>query len=227
MEIFHHAERSTALDLAAYIDHTILTPTTVSADVERICLEAVEYGFVAVCVPPLFVEQAARLLKNASTQVATVVGFPLGYSDVKAKVAETRLALKQGADEIDMVIQIGSLLEGKHKNVQEDIAAQKKLCAEGNALLKVIIETSLLDRSQIEKVCEICAALQVDFVKTSTGFNGKGAEVDTVAFMRSVLPASIQIKASGGIRDRETALKMIQAGATRIGASAGIKIVSE
>lgn len=215
------------MNLATYIDHTILKPATVSADVERICQEAIEYGFVAVCIPPVFVELAAGLLKDHPTKVSTVVGFPLGYHSIASKEEETRLALKQGADEIDMVIRIGSLLEGKLEEVEEDIAAQMKLCADDGAALKVIIETSLLDRSQIEKVCEICAVLQVDFVKTSTGFSGKGAEVDTVAFMRSILPPSVQIKASGGIRDRETALKMIKAGATRIGASAGIKIVSE
>lgn len=219
------------MKLASYIDHTILKPGTLNEDVQRLCREAVQYEFAAVCVPPLFVKLAHQLLQAHSTKkqpfVATVIGFPMGYHEKEIKAAECLRAIADGADELDMVIPIGRLLESDWDFVRADIALQAAVCSKHRKVLKVIIESGLLNREQIRKVCEICTSLKVDFVKTSTGFHGKGAEAETVAFMRSVLPEPIQIKASGGIRDKAAALKMIEAGATRIGASAGIRIVSE
>ncbi len=213
--------------LAATIDHTILKPTTKSADVRQLCVEAVKYGFAAVCVPPIFVEEAAEFLAKEETKVATVVGFPMGYHQKEVKAEETMRAIADGADEIDMVVSIADLSSGNWEAVKQDIALQSELCHATEVQLKVIIESGLLEETEIRKVCEICTEVGVDYVKTSTGFHGTGAELKTVELMRSVLPASIKIKASGGIRDKATALAMIEAGADRIGASAGVKIVTE
>lgn len=209
------------MNLAKYIDHTILKAPAARADIERLCKEAAQYGFASVCVNPFWVPLCAGLLKDSGVAVCTVVGFPLGANTAAAKVLETELAVKQGAVEIDMVINIGALKSGMFDIVEEDIKAVRAACK--NKILKVIIETSYLTEEEKIKVCKISAAAGADFVKTSTGFSDKGASADDVKLMAKA--SGIKVKASGGVKTKEDALKMIDAGASRIGTSSGIQIV--
>ncbi|MGN0024069.1 MAG: deoxyribose-phosphate aldolase [Candidatus Avelusimicrobium sp.] len=208
---------------AKLIDHTILKPVATKEDVRRICDEAKTYGFFSVCINPYWVTYAKELLKGADVKVCTVIGFPLGANTTAVKEYETADALKNGADEIDMVINIGALKSGDYETVFNDIAAVRKAC-EGK-ILKVIIETSQLTEEEKVKACKLAAEAKADFVKTSTGFTGGGATVADVALMRASVPANMQVKASGGVRSREDFDAMVKAGATRIGASSGVKII--
>lgn len=208
---------------AKLIDHTILKPIATKEDVRRICDEAKTYGFFSVCINPYWVTYAKELLKGTDVKVCTVIGFPLGANTTAVKEYETADALKNGADEIDMVINIGALKSGDYETVLNDIAAVRKAC-EGK-ILKVIIETSQLTEEEKVKACQLAAEAKADFVKTSTGFTGGGATVADVALMRASVPANMQVKASGGVRSREDFDAMVKAGATRIGASSGVKII--
>lgn len=208
---------------AKLIDHTILKPVATKEDVRRICDEAKTYGFFSVCINPYWVTYAKELLKGTDVKVCTVIGFPLGANTTAVKEYETADALKNGADEIDMVINIGALKSGDYETVFNDIAAVRKAC-EGK-ILKVIIETSQLTEEEKVKACKLAAEAKADFVKTSTGFTGGGATVADVALMRASVPANMQVKASGGVRSREDFDAMVKAGATRIGASNGVKII--
>ena len=209
------------MNLAKYIDHTILKAPAAQSDIERLCKEAAQYGFASVCVNPFWVPFCVKLLKGGGVAVCTVVGFPLGANTTAAKVFETESAVKQGAGEIDMVINIGALKSGMFDAVEEDIKAVR--AASKNKILKVIIETSYLTDEEKIKVCKISAACGADFVKTSTGFSDKGATVQDVRLMARA--GAVKVKASGGIKTKEDALKMIDAGAVRIGTSSGIQIV--
>ncbi len=211
------------MDLRRMIDHTLLKPEATAADIRALCEEAKERNFKAVCIPPRFVPLAKEQLQKTDTVVCTVIGFPLGYNTTAQKAAEAREAVEAGADEVDMVLAVGALKEGDTAYVEEDIRAVR--AASEGRILKVILETCLLTKEEIVKACEICKALGVAFVKTSTGFNKGGATVEDVALMKKTV-GNIGVKASGGIRDTQTALAMIEAGATRIGASAGIAIVT-
>ncbi len=208
---------------AKLIDHTILKPVASKEDVRRICDEAKQHGFFSVCINPYWVAYAKELLKGTDVKVCTVIGFPLGANTTAVKEYETRDALKHGADEIDMVINIGALKSGDYDTVLSDISAVRKAC-EGH-ILKVIIETSQLTEEEKVKTCELAAKAGADFVKTSTGFTGGGATAADVALMRKSIPANMQVKASGGVRSREDFDAMVAAGATRIGASSGVKII--
>lgn len=208
---------------AKLIDHTILKPVASQEDVRRICEEAKEHGFFSVCINPYWVAYAKELLKGTDVKVCTVIGFPLGANTTAVKEYETQDALKNGADEIDMVINLGALKSGDYDTVLKDIAAVRKAC-EGK-ILKVIIETSQLTDEEKVKACGLSAEAGADFVKTSTGFTGGGATAADVALMRKTVPAHMQVKASGGIRSRADFDAMVAAGATRIGASSGIKII--
>ena len=208
---------------AKLIDHTILKPVATKEDVRRICDEAKTYGFFSVCINPYWVTYAKELLKGTDVKVCTVIGFPLGANTTAVKEYETADALKNGADEIDMVINIGALKSGDYETVLNDIAAVRKAC-EGK-ILKVIIETSQLTEEEKVKACQLAAKAKADFVKTSAGFTGGGATVADVALMRASVPANMQVKASGGVRSREDFDAMVKAGATRIGASSGVKII--
>lgn len=208
---------------AKLIDHTILKPVASKEDVRRICDEAKTYGFFSVCINPYWVAYAKELLKGTDVKVCTVIGFPLGANTTAVKVYETEDALKNGADEIDMVINLGALKSGDCETVLNDIAAVRKAC-EGK-ILKVIIETSQLTEEEKVKACKLAAEAKADFVKTSTGFTGGGATAADVALMRASVPADMQVKASGGVRSREDFDAMVKAGATRIGASSGVKII--
>ena len=212
-------------DLARLIDHTALKADTSSTQIAQLCEEAQAYHFAAVCVPSYYVPMAVAALKDSTVKVATVVGFPMGYCPTSAKLNETDWALTEGAQEIDMVVNIAALKEGKWAFLQEELRQLQAKVLEQQADLKVIIETVLLDRKEIIKICELCGEIGVSFVKTSTGFAGGGATVADVALMRSVLPAEIQIKASGGIRNRKFALELVAAGANRLGCSGSLEVI--
>lgn len=203
-------------------DHTVLKADATKEDVARICEEAKEYCFMSVCVNSYYTSFAAEKLKGSGVKVCTVVGFPLGQMSTRAKAAETELAVADGADEIDMVINVGALRDKEYDIVRDDIKAVKNAC--GQALLKVIIETCLLTDEEKVKACELAREAGADFVKTSTGFSKGGATASDVALMRRTVGDSMGVKASGGIRDKETAEKMIEAGANRLGTSATIAI---
>jgi len=211
--------------IASYIDHTVLKQTTTAEDITKLCDEAVENFFYAVCVPPIYVEQALELLEDTDVRIATVIGFPMGYHSFDAKLVEADLAIEEGVDEIDVVMNISDLLNGELEFIESELIAIREICHAANVLIKVIIESGILSDEQIKTACQICAKAKVDFVKTSTGFAGVGATLEAVKLMRSVLPASIQIKASGGIKDYAMAMQFIEAGATRIGTSNGVDMV--
>jgi deoxyribose-phosphate aldolase len=212
-------------DIAPLIDHTLLKPDATRAQVEQLCCEARELQFAAVCVNPAYVKLAASLLEGTHVTTCSVVGFPLGASKSEIKAYEARRAILDGAREIDMVMNVGAMKSGDLKTVQQDMAAVREACGR-NIVLKVILETALLTDEEKVKACEIAKKVGADFVKTSTGFGPGGATVEDVRLMRSVVGAGMGVKASGGIRDTETAEQMIAAGASRIGASASVKIVS-
>ncbi|WP_091606530.1 deoxyribose-phosphate aldolase [Arthrobacter koreensis] len=212
-------------DLASYIDHTLLKPEASREDILRVCEEAAEYGFKSVCVNPLWVSTVHTALKDSGVDTCSVIGFPLGATTTEVKVFEAQGALQDGADEIDMVIDIAAARRGDRETLVRDIASVAEAVHEVGAILKVIIETSLLTDEQKVLACEASVDAGADFVKTSTGFNGGGATVEDVALMRRTVGPNLGVKASGGVRSREDALAMIDAGATRIGASSGIAIV--
>jgi deoxyribose-phosphate aldolase len=211
-------------DLASMIDHTILKPDATEQDVKKICKEAIEYKFKSVCVNTHYVSFVARMLKNSGVLTCCVVGFPLGASSTRAKVDETYDAIKNGADEIDMVINIGALKSGDWDTVKRDIEGVVK-ASRHRSIVKVILETALLNEEEIIRACTIAKMAGADFVKTSTGFAKGGATVEDVSLMRKVVGPKMGVKASGGIRDTEKARAMIRAGANRIGASSSIDIV--
>ena len=212
-----------AADIAARIDHTLLKPTATSDQVRELCKEAREYQFASVCVNPSMVALAADLLRGSSVKVCTVVGFPLGATTTFTKVAETKEAVANGADEIDMVINIGALKNGEDHIVEEDMAEVVRACS--GKLSKAIFETALLSDEEVIRACRMAKRAGLDYVKTSTGFGPGGATVHHVALMRKTVGRSMGVKASGGVRDIEGVQQMIEAGATRIGASASVKIV--
>lgn len=212
--------------LAQYIDHTVLKADANRNDITLLCQEAIEYTFFSVCVNPTWVKLASELLQGTDVDVCTVIGFPLGASTPEVKAFETIDAINNGATEVDMVINIGALKDKNYSLVEADIKAVVDAAA-GKALVKVIIETSLLTNQEKVKACQLAVDAGTDFVKTSTGFSTGGATVEDIKLMREAVGPTIGVKASGGIRDKETAEAMIEAGATRIGASAGITIVRE
>lgn len=211
------------MNLAKVIDHTLLKPTATREQIETLCREAAEHGFCSVCVNPYWVPLAAKMLKGTGVKTCTVIGFPLGANTTEVKVFEAKTALENGADELDMVINIGALKSKDYDTVLQDIRALRALG--DKFVLKVIIETSELTDEEKVKACELAAEAKADFVKTSTGFTKGGATVHDVALMKKSIPAGMQVKASGGVRTREDAEAMLAAGATRLGASSGIKIV--
>jgi deoxyribose-phosphate aldolase len=216
-------------NLSAYIDHTLLNPTASETDIRKVCGEAWIHQFKAVCIAPSYVPYTVEMFEFCPVriEIATVIGFPMGYSTTATKIAEAKNALKDGATELDVVMNISRFKSMAYLSIREELRQLADLAHASNALLKVIIETAYLDTFDLYTACEICAEANVDFVKTSTGFAPKGAEVETVKTIRSILPANIKIKASGGIRTYEQAIAMIEAGADRIGTSAGVSIVTQ
>ncbi len=220
-------DKVTPQDLARMIDHTLLRPDATRDQIAQLCAEARQYGFASVCVNPTNVRQCAQLLKDTDVAVCTVVGFPLGATLTEVKAFEAEQAIREGATEVDMVINIGALKSGDHELVERDIASVARACHASNAILKVIIEAALLTDEEKAAACRLARAAGADFVKTSTGFGPGGATVEDVALMRRVIGPAMGIKAAGGIRTYADAQKMIAAGATRIGASASVKIMQE
>ena len=212
-------------NIASYIDHTLLKPEASQADVLKVCAEAVEYKFKSVCVNPVWVKTVTKALKGSGVLTCSVIGFPLGATPSDVKAFEARGAVLDGADEIDMVINMASARANDKGALVDDIRAVSEAVHAGEAILKVIIETSMLTDEQKVIACEAAVEAGADFVKTSTGFNGGGATVEDVALMRKTVGPEVGVKASGGVRSLADAQAMIAAGATRIGASSGIAIV--
>ncbi|MCM8710997.1 deoxyribose-phosphate aldolase [Clostridium sp. SYSU_GA19001] len=210
-------------ELAKFIDHTILKPEASEEQIRKVCEEALKYRFASVCINPCHVSLVASLLKGSSVKVCTVIGFPLGANSSKIKAFETSEAIKEGAEEVDMVINIGKLKDGCYDYVKEDIKAVVE-AAKGKALTKVIIETCLLTDEEKVTACKLAKEAGADFVKTSTGFSSGGATEADIKLMRQTVGEEMGVKASGGVRSYEEAVKMIRAGATRIGASASVAI---
>lgn len=207
------------------VDHTLLRPTAEKADIEQLCSEALEHQFFAVCVNPFHLPLAKRILSGSRVAVATVCDFPLGSSLTGAALKECELSLEAGADEIDFVLNVGALKEGRFSDIKQEIQSLKQIC--GPRILKVILEVSWLSPEEIIKACEISQMAGADFVKTSTGFSSSGASVEAVALMRKSVGPDKGVKASGGIRDLSTALAMVRAGANRLGLSASVSILNE
>ncbi|HIU13331.1 MAG TPA: deoxyribose-phosphate aldolase [Candidatus Fimiplasma intestinipullorum] len=212
------------MNLAKYIDHTNLKPEATPQDINRLIDEAKTYHFASVCINPCYVGYAKKKLQDSDVKVCTVIGFPLGANTSAVKAFETAEAIRQGADEIDMVIAIGALKAGLYQEVQQDIEAVVK--ASQGHLVKVILETCLLSREEIVKACQLAMAAGAQFVKTSTGFNKHGATVEDVALMKATVGEKMMVKASGGIRTLQDALQMIEAGASRLGTSSGVMLVN-
>jgi len=222
-----HAAGGEAGSVAGMIDHTLLKPDATRREIETLCREAKEFGFASVCVNPTWVATCARLVRGSSVAVCSVVGFPLGATTADTKQYETRRAIFDGAREIDMVINVGALKSGDLHLVESDIRAVTSACRETNVLSKVIIETALLSDEEKVTACTLAKAAAADFVKTSTGFGPGGATAEDVALMRRIVGEDMGIKASGGVRTLEGVKAMVAAGATRIGASAGVRIVQQ
>ncbi len=210
-------------NLAKYIDHTLLKADAKLEDIKKLCEEAKEYEFFSVCINSSFIKDAKEFLNGSNVKVCTVVGFPLGACNSSTKAYEAKTAIQDGADEIDMVINVGLLKSREIKRVKEDIKTVFKAC--DGTLLKVILETALLSEEELKEVSLICKDIGVDFIKTSTGFSSRGASLEDVKIMKECVGDAVKIKASGGIRDYESAVKMIEAGANRLGVSAGVAIV--
>ncbi|MFA6624641.1 MAG: deoxyribose-phosphate aldolase [Bacilli bacterium] len=205
------------------IDHTDLKPEATKDEIEKLCLEAKEHHFASVCINPAYIRLCASLLKGTDTKVCTVIGFPLGATMMASKISEAKEALFEGAEELDMVINIGRLKDHDDDYVRTEIAELKKAC--GDKVLKVIIECCLLTDEEKVRACLLSKEAKADFVKTSTGFSKGGATVADVALMRKTVGPEMGVKAAGGIRDKETMLQMIEAGATRIGTSKGVELI--
>ena len=211
------------MQLNQFIDHTLLKPTATPEDIQQLCEEAISHQFIAVCIPPSYLQLANSVLKDSNVKLATVIGFPLGAMTTDAKVFEAKDSVEKGADEIDMVINIGMLKSGDTDYIENEIAAIKK--AIGSKTLKVIIETCYLTDAEKEAACIAALNAKADFVKTSTGFGTGGASLEDVKLMKKIANDKMKIKASGGIKDRETALKYLELGVSRLGTSSGIKLL--
>ena len=215
------------MNVAPYIDHTLLKPTATWKEIVNLCKEAQEYGFAAVCVPPLYVKKVKELLNNSSIKVATVIGFPFGYSAIEAKVAEIILAIVDGADELDMVVNISAIKNKDWAFIANEINTIMPVIKNKGKVIKVIIESGVLTEFEIIKCCDIYGLAGVDYVKTSTGYAEKGASINTVKLIRAHLSDAVKIKASGGIRSFSFAKELINAGANRLGCSSSIQIMNE
>jgi deoxyribose-phosphate aldolase len=213
--------------VASYIDHTLLKPVCTTADIIKLCREAVESGFAAVCVPPFLVKQAAEALKGSQVKTATVIGFPMGYSSLDSKISEIKEVIIEGADELDTVINLIALKNGDWSYLEKEIQQQIALIHDKGKIIKVIVESGSLTRDELLRCCELYGRMGIDFMKTSTGYAEKGASVSDVQLMRAGLPPQVRIKASGGIRHYAFAKELIEAGADRLGCSASVRIVEE
>lgn len=214
------------MNIASYIDHTVLKPTTLLKEVEQLCKEAVEYSFVAVCVPPNFIRQAKNFTKDSTVKTATVIGFPFGYSAIEAKIAECILAIVDGVDELDVVVNISAIKNNDWEYLANEINHIMPVVKQKNITIKIIIESGILTDEEIIKCCDIYGLAGVDFLKTSTGYATVGATIKAVKLFRTHLPVKVKIKASGGIKDAAFAKALIEAGADRLGCSSSIAIIN-
>lgn len=215
------------MNITAYIDHTVLKPTTTQADIIKLCTEALENNFAAVCVPPLFVKMSKKMVANSTVKVATVIGFPFGYSAIEAKVAEIILAIIDGADELDVVVNISAIKNNDWQFLANEINTLMPIIRKQQKVIKIIIESGILTNAEIIKCCDLYGAAGVDFLKTSTGYAEVGATLEAVFLIRKHLINSIKIKASGGIKSYTFAKQLIDAGADRLGCSSSLQIVEE
>jgi deoxyribose-phosphate aldolase len=215
------------MNIAPYIDHTILKPTTILADVEKVCKEANENNFASACIPPLFVKHGKTFLRDSKIKIATVIGFPFGYCAIEAKVAEIILAIIDGVDELDVVVNISAIKNNDWQFLANEINTIMPFIKKHNKVIKIIIESGILTNEEIMKCCDLYGGAGVDFLKTSTGYAEKGATIEAVKLMRTHLADHVQIKASGGIRTYKFALQLIESGATRLGCSNSLQIVKE
>ncbi|MPR33777.1 deoxyribose-phosphate aldolase [Cytophagaceae bacterium SJW1-29] len=217
------------MHLNSYIDHTLLSPIASETDIRKLCEEAWLHAFKAVCIAPTYVRYTREMLEFCPIpiEIATVVGFPLGYATTSTKLHEAENALRDGATELDVVMNLAQFKSIAYLSVQDELRQLIELAHASHTLVKVIIETAYLDQFELHTACEICAEAQADFVKTSTGFAPAGADPATIALLRELLPESIRIKASGGIRTHEQAMALIEAGASRLGTSAGVSLMSK
>ena len=213
--------------LASYIDHTQLKAICTESDIVKLCAEARQYQFAAVCIPPCYVGTAKEELKESGVKVCSVAAFPLGYNPTWVKMAECSYLLDNGADEVDVVVNVSWIKSGKWSQVREELMALHQIIVEKKAVFKLIFETAYLNREEILQLADLCLECGVDYLKTSTGFAPKGAELDTVVAIKEKIGDKAKIKASGGISDLPTALAFIEAGADRIGTSSGVKLVTE
>ena len=214
------------MNFASTIDHTILKPDCSIDDIKQICEEAITHQFASVCVPPYFIKDAARMLGGENVKVCTVIGFPFGYNATVAKVEEIKRAINDEIDELDVVVNIAAVKSGHWNDVKNDIDSITMAAHLRGKIIKIIFETSLLSADEIKKLCTICNESGVDFVKTSTGFNGSGATEEMIRFLKENLSPKIKIKASGGIKTRDQAEALLNAGADRLGTSSGLALVS-
>lgn len=215
------------MSIAQYIDHTILKPTTTREEVNQVCDEAIAFGFAAVCIPPVYVQQTQKKLAGTPVKVATVIGFPFGYEHIAAKVTEAEQAVKDGANELDMVMNMTAFKNSDFNTLKKEVTALLSVTEPHDIILKVIIESGILSEAEIIACCELYRKFNVAFLKTSTGYASKGATLEAVQIMRKHLPDNIRIKASGGIKTYAFAQQLIDAGATRLGCSAGVAIVQQ
>lgn len=213
--------------IASYIDHTLLKADCTTADIKKICSEAIDHHFAAICIPPFVVKDAVGYLSGQTVKTATVIGFPLGYSSVESKMAESRQALEHGADELDVVINLIALKNGEWTYLESEIRELVSLIHQKGKMIKVIIESGILTPDELIHCCNLYGKQAIDFMKTSTGYAEKGASVSDVLVMRKHLPTEIQIKASGGIRHYKFAEELLSSGASRLGCSSGLQILEE
>ena len=213
--------------VAFYIDHTLLKPACTSADIDKLCREAMEKQFAAVCVPPFVVKRTFASLKDSGVKTATVIGFPLGYSSLGSKIAETGEAIQDKADELDVVINLIALKNGDWSYLEKEMSELVSLIHAGGKMIKVIVESGILTKDELVRCCKLYGDMNIDYMKTSTGYAEKGASVSDVMLMRDHLPPAVKIKASGGIRHYAFAMELIRAGADRLGCSASLQILEE
>jgi deoxyribose-phosphate aldolase len=215
------------MEIASYIDHTILKPTTTIADVEKVCREAIDYHFAAVCIPPYFVKKAFNLVENTAVKLATVIGFPFGYSPYAAKVTEVKEAIKDKANEIDIVMNMAAFKDKDFAYMLHEIRELTTIAGTNNVITKLIIETAYLSEDEIRECCSLFGDSGIHFMKTSTGYADKGATIEAVALLRKHLPGQVKIKASGGIKTLSFARSLIDAGAVRLGCSSSVALINE
>ena len=213
------------MEIGRYIDHSLLKADVRKEDLEKLCAEAAAHNFAAVCIPPYFISAAAQYLEGKPVKISTVIGFPMGFESTTAKVEEIKRAIDMGVDELDVVVNIGAVKNGEWTFVNNDIETVTRAAHMKGKTVKIILETSLLEDSEIDELCKICTTNEVDFVKTSTGHNG-GATIEMIRKLRSLLPETIKIKASGGIKNNDQARALIEAGADRLGTSSSMAIIN-